>query len=174
MHTPHPTDDLASFALGALPSDEAAQVEAHIAVCAQCRRVVDELANTMSALASAVPIAEPPGEAEERILRRVRELRREEHAQVCPSTRPTTARAYLGSSAVGSNSQCRGPLRVLRLTARLCAWLHATTAARPFPLTRSLFRRDAQPDRLARRLSRRLSIGGSHDAVHGPERTLTR
>ena len=38
----HPDDDLGAYALGTLEEPEASRVEAHVATCATCRRVLAE------------------------------------------------------------------------------------------------------------------------------------
>jgi anti-sigma-K factor RskA len=53
----HPLDDLALYALDALEGDEAEEVEAHLALCASCRR---ELAAHEEALGALVEDGPPP------------------------------------------------------------------------------------------------------------------
>jgi anti-sigma-K factor RskA len=53
----HPLDDLALYALDALDGNEAEEVEAHLAVCASCRR---ELAGHEEALGALVEDGPPP------------------------------------------------------------------------------------------------------------------
>jgi anti-sigma-K factor RskA len=55
------SDSAASYLLGALPDEEAAAFEAHLAECRLCREEVDALAPAARALPSAVdPVAPPP------------------------------------------------------------------------------------------------------------------
>jgi len=54
-------DAAGSYVLGALPDDEHAAYEAHLATCAECREEVDQLAPAAHALpASVEPLAPPP------------------------------------------------------------------------------------------------------------------
>lgn len=50
-------DDIDAFPLGVLERDEARRVYAHVAGCADCRRLLDEANATAAALALSVPVA---------------------------------------------------------------------------------------------------------------------
>ncbi len=67
-------DLLDSYALGALASDERQLVERHLAGCAECRRLADDLAAAVEllplALAAASPV-QPPADLKNRVLRAV-------------------------------------------------------------------------------------------------------
>ena len=77
---PHDLDELSAYALGALSAEDAAQVEAHLRECADCR---DELAELRQAIAELdrLPVEtfvhEPPDgdRALRRALRQMREER---------------------------------------------------------------------------------------------------
>ncbi|MEZ5292552.1 MAG: zf-HC2 domain-containing protein [Vicinamibacterales bacterium] len=58
--TPHPNEELSGYLDGDLPPETRAQVDAHLADCAACRRVLDELAGVRAAAAAwADTLAEP-------------------------------------------------------------------------------------------------------------------
>lgn len=61
-------DDLATYAIGALPSDEAAAVAAHVGQCRQCASTAGEYSETVSMLAAALPLQEPRGDLNGRIM----------------------------------------------------------------------------------------------------------
>jgi anti-sigma-K factor RskA len=66
------TDSVASYVLGALPPEEVAPFEAHLASCPDCRAEVERLSLVPDALgASAPPMAAPPA-LRERIMSTVR------------------------------------------------------------------------------------------------------
>lgn len=61
--------DLGPYVLGNLPDDERADVEAHLAVCAGCRRELAELDELPSLLARAAePVPRPPERVRDRVL----------------------------------------------------------------------------------------------------------
>jgi anti-sigma-K factor RskA len=70
-HTHIPQDDLALHAMGALSPEEAAQVRAHVEVCAECRQELAALSGDMALVAMSVDQHEPPAGARERFLTRV-------------------------------------------------------------------------------------------------------
>ena len=76
-------EDLVALALGQLPADAAARVEAHLAACAPC---LAEMTATRSlvGLARAVPMAAPSAGAEERLLAAVRADRHHDVAHDVP------------------------------------------------------------------------------------------
>lgn len=61
---PHPVDDLAAYAVGALDPDEHRVVDAHLASCPRC---CAQLAGYLETLATFVPDEEPPSEIWTRI-----------------------------------------------------------------------------------------------------------
>jgi anti-sigma factor RsiW len=69
----HPTDAISALLDGALPAAEAAQVERHLAGCAECRTERDALGAVRTAVRS-LPALEPPPWAltTERLARRPR------------------------------------------------------------------------------------------------------
>ena len=65
----HPwADDAAAYALDALPPEERAAFEAHLADCADCLRAVREHRETAALLARGVPAAVPPRALRDRIV----------------------------------------------------------------------------------------------------------
>lgn len=81
---PHPTDDLAAYAVGALHPHEHRTVDAHLATCSHCRA---QLTGYLETLAALVPDEEPPPEVWARIRNTTATT-----AQTLP-TDPTTAPA---------------------------------------------------------------------------------
>jgi anti-sigma factor RsiW len=112
----HPNDDLLNaYADGSLDATERADVERHLATCAACRQVVDEVSEILRATKT-LEHRDPPARAWSRIERAVRLER--EHAQ--PSS--DGARAFLAS---GSRSE--GPAKAGRYV-RWAPWLAAAAA----------------------------------------------
>jgi anti-sigma factor RsiW len=54
----HPERELTDYVAGGLPAPARARVDAHLAICAACRRSVDESRSVLAGLAAGVP--EPP------------------------------------------------------------------------------------------------------------------
>ena len=65
-------DDVGSYVLRALPDDEHARFEAHLATCADCRRDVAELQVAADTLPLAAVQVDPPPELRDRIMTIVR------------------------------------------------------------------------------------------------------
>jgi hypothetical protein len=63
--------DLPEHALGTLPRERRGEVDAHLAWCAGCRKEARELAEGAAALGLLVPVAQPPPDLEERLVRAV-------------------------------------------------------------------------------------------------------
>jgi anti-sigma-K factor RskA len=63
---------LGAFALGALPDDEAARVEAHLRECDRCREDLAALRLAVDALPSAAPPVDAPPELKDRVMSVVR------------------------------------------------------------------------------------------------------
>lgn len=68
MSDQHPTDSLAAYALSAVPSDERAEIEAHLDTCATCRGELDALSTVTTALAHGVPSFPAPAPLRDRIM----------------------------------------------------------------------------------------------------------
>jgi hypothetical protein len=69
----HPDrDDLVAYALGALDTRDAANVEAHAPSCARCSRELEALEPAVAVLGESVEQLEPPPELRERVLGIVR------------------------------------------------------------------------------------------------------
>jgi anti-sigma-K factor RskA len=64
-------DAAGAYVLGALPDDERAGFEAHVATCAQCRIEVDELGGAAEALPVSAPAMLPPPALKARIMAEV-------------------------------------------------------------------------------------------------------
>lgn len=69
-------EELAAYALGALPPEEAAAVVAHLTGCPVCRETVARYRETATALAYAVPLRPPPPRLKARLMARVRRPQR--------------------------------------------------------------------------------------------------
>jgi anti-sigma-K factor RskA len=107
-------DDLAAYALGAMPEDEAARIEEHLEGCPRCRELLRWLSPAVDVLPAAVPQLTPPPGLRERIMAAVREEADEvEHAGEATrrgprwrrlpgiALRPATALAAVAVLAVG-------------------------------------------------------------------------
>lgn len=70
-------EELAAYALGALPPEEAAAVAAHVAGCPVCREAVARYREAAAALAYTVPLRPPPPRLKARLMARVRRPQRE-------------------------------------------------------------------------------------------------
>jgi anti-sigma-K factor RskA len=77
-------DELAAYALGALPSEEAAQLERHLADCESCRDRLRWLGPAVDMLGASVEQLTPPSELRERLMETVR-------AEAAPSPQPDAA-----------------------------------------------------------------------------------
>src|SRR5438876_11959284 len=64
-------ESLSEFSLGLLPGDDLREVERHLEWCAGCRRESAELAEGVASVALSLPVAEPPGSLEERVVAEV-------------------------------------------------------------------------------------------------------
>jgi anti-sigma-K factor RskA len=64
-------DAAGAYVLGALPDDERAGYEAHLATCASCRAEVDELRIAAEALPASAPAMRPPAALKARIMAEV-------------------------------------------------------------------------------------------------------
>ena len=65
-------DNLAAYALGALPADEAAELEQHLADCRRCRELLRWLSPAVDVLPAAVPQQVPPDSLRENVMAVVR------------------------------------------------------------------------------------------------------
>lgn len=65
-------EELAAYALGALPSEEAAMVAAHLARCPTCREAMARYRETATTMAYTVPLRSPPPRLKARLMARVR------------------------------------------------------------------------------------------------------
>jgi len=99
----HP--NVAAFALGGLESEEAAEIQRHIASCADCQSELEELWSVNRALDAAPPPAAPPGYLKGAILSRVRAER------LSPSSKAGAAEA---SSSVEAQSRSHRTSRINR------------------------------------------------------------
>ncbi len=70
-------DELAAYALGVLPPEEAAAVAAHLTRCSVCREMVARYRETAAALAYAVPLQPSPPRLKARLMARVHRPQRE-------------------------------------------------------------------------------------------------
>jgi anti-sigma-K factor RskA len=70
--TPHPSDDLAAYALGALAPGEEERVRDHLADCERCRSELGWLRPAVDALPASVPQVDPPASLKRNLMREVR------------------------------------------------------------------------------------------------------
>jgi anti-sigma factor RsiW len=77
-NAPHPADDLAAYALGALEPEEEARVREHLQVCERCRSELQWLRPAVDVLPASVPQVEPPRRLKRELMRTVRADAREE------------------------------------------------------------------------------------------------
>lgn len=88
----HPDDarrnDLAAFALGALPENEASALESHLADCETCRAHLRWIEPALDALAGSAPQESPPPRVRERLMAKVRA---EAEAEASRAQRESTA-----------------------------------------------------------------------------------
>jgi len=68
--TPHPTDDLAAFAIGALDRPDAARVEDHLAACAACRTEVASFDEVAWGIAELAPMNDGAADLRGRVVAR--------------------------------------------------------------------------------------------------------
>jgi anti-sigma-K factor RskA len=78
--------DLALYAMGALPAEEAAPVEAHLLACARCKEEVRQSTLALAAYAQTTPEVESPAGAKERFMARL-----ESTPQTAPAAQATPA-----------------------------------------------------------------------------------
>jgi anti-sigma-K factor RskA len=76
-------DELAAYALGALPPEEAAQLERHLADCESCRDRLRWLRPAVDMLGASVEQLTPPSELRKRLMETVR-------SEAAPSPQPET------------------------------------------------------------------------------------
>lgn len=121
-------DLLAEFALGMLPPDQRAEVEAHVAWCAGCRKESAELGQGASTLAFALAPATPPPWLEDAVIGSVRA------AATLPAGRrrtraaaAATVAAMVAVSALGWGAVMAG--RAERFEARAAAEVRARQRA---------------------------------------------
>src|SRR5262249_16074436 len=102
----HPTDDLLNaYADGSLDGAERADVERHLASCAACRQIVDDVREIVRET-EALEHLDPPVRAWSRIERAIR-FEREHAAQSTHGAAADAARGT-GSEARGTGSEMRG------------------------------------------------------------------
>jgi anti-sigma factor ChrR (cupin superfamily) len=67
------TDEIGAYAISALPADEVAVMEAHLASCAQCRDELDALRPALDSLSSSWPtdVLRPTSALQDRLARRI-------------------------------------------------------------------------------------------------------
>jgi anti-sigma-K factor RskA len=80
-------EELELFALGALPDEEAATVQAHVADCAECTKRLAEAHGAAAMVAFAAPQDRPAGTIKAELMARVRANRRSEEMNAWPPRR---------------------------------------------------------------------------------------
>ncbi len=93
----HPSMDLELYAMDALPEEERAAIDAHLADCAACAAEVAGLAAVVDALPAAVPLREPPAPLRARVLASARALS-------APAWEPHRRRWIVGGSSMRRRS----------------------------------------------------------------------
>jgi anti-sigma-K factor RskA len=71
MDTPHVTDLLNAYVLGALEPDEVGLVEAHLETCAACRHQAESARALAQQLLYGIPLVQPPADLKRNVLARV-------------------------------------------------------------------------------------------------------
>jgi anti-sigma-K factor RskA len=84
-------DDLPAHLLGALPAEEAGELEAHLETCESCRNELRWLRPVIEVLSDSVERVEPPTELRERLMAEVRDDARRA-AEAKPARRPLAER----------------------------------------------------------------------------------
>jgi anti-sigma-K factor RskA len=93
-------DDLALYALGSLEGEERVALEKHLSDCAACRRELEALRGDLAVLALSVPLAAPPPQARQRLLKAIaKEPRR---APASPARQPRSWWGLAPSLAVAA------------------------------------------------------------------------
>jgi hypothetical protein len=104
----HVDDLVAGYVLGALESDEAAAVDAHVRTCAACERSLADAQSTASMLPFLVPLQKPPLDSKVALFARVAHAQRAAAAASLPlhgveawrtPTIPSSASATVASTA---------------------------------------------------------------------------
>jgi anti-sigma factor RsiW len=101
--TEHDRTQLGAYALGALEPDEAAEVEAHLATCAECRAEVAELAELKDFLGEVPPEAfldGPPEDGDLLLQRTLREVREPHRPSTVGKPAKRRSRWLLAAAAV--------------------------------------------------------------------------
>ncbi|MCF2534044.1 zf-HC2 domain-containing protein [Yinghuangia soli] len=124
MSTNH--HDTGAYALHALPPDEHAALERHLARCETCATETAELVATAARLGLAVHTVPPP-ELKKRVLRAISTVRQE------PATRATIRRSWWPAQHLASLAvlQCAAVFRVLAAWRSASANGPRTPAPRP-------------------------------------------
>ncbi len=92
----HVMDDLELYVLGVLPPPRRAEVESHLAACAECRAEATALSDVLSAIQDSLPEREPPQSLRQRILASAAPARSAPVARLRPS------RAWLPAAALAA------------------------------------------------------------------------
>lgn len=75
----HPTDSLPAFVLGALDTEEAKRVAAHVERCPACRSEAEEFRKIIDMLPYSVHAAEPPAHVKRQLFARIEAAREQPH-----------------------------------------------------------------------------------------------
>ena len=113
-HQPY-GDDLAAYALGALPDDEAAPIADHLRECDACRKHLRWLQPAVDLLPRSVEQVEPPSRLRRRLIATVRAEARQARAAT-PDTAPRRWRDWRGSLWRPATAAAAGALAVAAAT----------------------------------------------------------
>jgi anti-sigma-K factor RskA len=72
-------EDLDLYALGALDSEEALELESHLEACPECKQKVEEARARVALLALAAPLKAPPRRVKDRLLKQIASRRAGQH-----------------------------------------------------------------------------------------------
>lgn len=151
-------DDLAAYALGALPPPDRSEVEAHVRHCAVCAAELEEMTETAAALALDAPPLEPPPSVRAGLLARI-DVENPEAA--ASSATPSEPSSVLDKAAGGIVSELpfSVPRRFLRWPLRYTATAAAVAGA--FAVTATVLVTTNQIDERMNRIERQVAAEGT-------------
>jgi anti-sigma-K factor RskA len=118
----HVVELLAAYALGALEAGEAAQVEAHLALCAACREELRAYEAITGELALAVAEVEPPASLRQQLMANVKAPGREVEQQKGPSLWQQLLAYFRQHRAMAFSQLALAALVLLLLASTVILW----------------------------------------------------